>query len=152
MDPSSSAALLCAVQEIDKAVARINDAVCNLPEEAAGPLLVLPLYASLSPEMQLRVFRPAQAGVRRCIISTNVAETSVTVDGVVYVIDSGVVKQKSYNPATGMDALEVVPISRVQVCGRDNALCKACMRGVLVYMQCIHSLSHHITLCMTYNK
>jgi hypothetical protein len=42
----------------------------------------------------------------------------LSVDGVVYVVDSGVVKQKSYNPSTGMDALEVVPISRVQATQR----------------------------------
>lgn len=63
--------------------------------------------------MQVRVFRPAPEGVRRCIVATNVAETSVTVDGVVYVVDSGVVKQKHYQPQTGMDSLDVVPISRV---------------------------------------
>jgi ATP-dependent RNA helicase DHX8/PRP22 len=64
--------------EIDKAVQKLNSAVCNLPEGSASDLLVLPLYAALPPELQLRVFRPAQAGVRRCIVATNVAETSIT--------------------------------------------------------------------------
>jgi HrpA-like RNA helicase len=64
--------------EIDKAVQRLNKEVCNLPEGSAGELLVLPLYAALPPELQLRVFRPAQPGVRRCIVATNVAETSIT--------------------------------------------------------------------------
>jgi hypothetical protein len=64
--------------EIDKAVTRLNKEVCNLPEDSAGELLVLPLYAALPPELQLRVFRPAQPGVRRCIVATNVAETSIT--------------------------------------------------------------------------
>ncbi len=62
--------------------------------------------------LQARIFAPPPEGVRRCIVATNIAETSVTVDGVVYVVDSGVVKQKTYNPATGMDSLSVVPISR----------------------------------------
>jgi hypothetical protein len=59
-------------------VQRLNKEVCNLPEGSAGELLVLPLYAALPPELQLRVFRPAQPGVRRCIVATNVAETSIT--------------------------------------------------------------------------
>ncbi len=64
--------------EIDKAVARVNQEICSLPEGSCGELLVLPLYASLPPELQLRVFRPPGPGARRCIVSTNVAETSVT--------------------------------------------------------------------------
>jgi ATP-dependent RNA helicase DHX8/PRP22 len=104
--------------EIDKAVAKLNTAVCSLPEGSAGDLLVLPLYAALPPELQLRVFRPPQPGVRRCIVATNVAETSITVEGVVYVVDSGVMKLKSYNAGTGMDSLEVVAISRVQAAQR----------------------------------
>ncbi|KAF6250725.1 DEAH-box nuclear pre-mRNA splicing factor [Scenedesmus sp. NREL 46B-D3] len=104
--------------EIDKAVQRLNREICNLPEGSAGDLLVLPLYAALPPELQLRVFRPAQPAVRRCIVATNVAETSITVEGVVYVIDSGVMKLKSYNAASGMDSLEVTAISRVQAAQR----------------------------------
>lgn len=104
--------------EIDKAVSKLNAAVCGLPEGSAGDLLVLPLYAALPPELQLRVFRAPQPGVRRCIIATNVAETSITVEGVVYVVDSGVMKLKSYNASTGMDSLDVVAISRVQAAQR----------------------------------
>lgn len=104
--------------EIDKAVARLNTAVCALPEGSAGDLLVLPLYAALPPELQLRVFRPPQPGVRRCIIATNVAETSITVEGVVYVVDSGVMKLKTYSASTGMDSLDVTAISRVQAAQR----------------------------------
>lgn len=106
--------------EIDKAVRTLNDAVRSLPAGAAPPLLVLPLYASLPPDMQLRVFRQGPEGARRCIVATNVAETSITVEGVVYVVDSGVVKQKHYHPATGMDSLDIVPISRVQATQRTG--------------------------------
>ncbi|MEW5299446.1 MAG: hypothetical protein WDW36_002464 [Sanguina aurantia] len=99
--------------EIDKAIIKMNDAVACLPEGSCMPLMLLPLYASLPPDLQVRVFRPAPPGVRRCILATNVAETSVTVDGVVYVVDSGVVKQKHYQASSGVDSLDVVPISRV---------------------------------------
>lgn len=64
--------------EIEKAIAAINAAVCALPAGSAGDLLVLPLHASLPPELQLRVFRPGPPGARRCIVATNVAETSIT--------------------------------------------------------------------------
>ena len=104
--------------EIDKAVAAINDAIRALPAGSCGDLVVLPLYAALPPDMQARVFAPPPPGVRRCIVATPVAETSVTVDGVAYVIDPGKVKQKEYNPRTGMDSLGVVPISRVQAAQR----------------------------------
>ena len=67
--------------EIDKAIKRINEQVCALPEGAASGLLVLPLYASLPPELQMRVFHSGPAGARRCIVATNVAETSITGGG-----------------------------------------------------------------------
>ena len=58
------------------------------------------------------MFTPPPEGCRRLIVATNIAETSITVDGVVYVVDPGVVKQKSYNPATGMETLAITAISR----------------------------------------
>jgi ATP-dependent RNA helicase DHX8/PRP22 len=105
--------------EIEKAATALNDAVCALPAGSCPDLLVLPLYAALPPDMQARIFQPAPTtDTRRCIIATNVAETSVTVDGVVYVVDSGVVKLKGHDPATSMDSLGVAPISRVQAAQR----------------------------------
>ena len=62
--------------------------------------------------MQARVFEPAPEGCRRIIVATNVAETSITVDGVVFVVDPGVVKQKAYDPHTGMETLAVTSISQ----------------------------------------
>ncbi len=68
-------------------------------------------------------------------MATNIAETSVTVPGVVYVVDAGVVKQKEYNPVTGMDSLDVVPISKyvgIRVGGGGGVLCVCvCVCGVL---------------------
>ncbi|KAF9599639.1 hypothetical protein IFM89_001585 [Coptis chinensis] len=78
------------------------------------------------PILQVRVFHPAPQNCRRFIVATNIAETSLTVDGVVYVIDSGYVKQRQYNPATGMYSLDIVQISRVQADQRAGRAGRTC--------------------------
>lgn len=64
--------------EIEDACRKLNTAVSNMAEGECGPLLVIPLYAALPLEVQARVFTPPPEGVRRCIVATNIAETSVT--------------------------------------------------------------------------
>lgn len=73
-----------------------------------------PLYAALSPEEQLKAFERSQSGIRKFVLSTNIAETSVTISGIKYVIDSGFVKMRMINPTTGIEMLKVVPISKSQ--------------------------------------
>ena len=86
--------------------------------KALGPevpeLIVLPVYSALPSEMQTRIFEPAPPGSRKVVIATNIAETSLTIDGIYYVVDPGFVKQKVYNSKSGMDALVVTPISQAQ--------------------------------------
>jgi ATP-dependent helicase HrpA len=82
-----------------------------LEMDSAGELAVLPLYARLSHEDQGRVFLPV-AGKRKVIIATNIAETSVTIDGVVTVIDSGLAKINFYSPKTFTESLVEVPVSK----------------------------------------
>ncbi|XP_078610851.1 putative ATP-dependent RNA helicase DHX40 isoform X1 [Branchiostoma floridae x Branchiostoma japonicum] len=81
-------------------------------------LLILPVYGSMPTEQQQRIFSPADSGVRKCIVATNIAGTSLTIDGIRYVVDSGFVKQLSYNPRTGLDTLQVVPISKSEAIQR----------------------------------
>ncbi|KAI1327530.1 P-loop containing nucleoside triphosphate hydrolase protein [Xylariaceae sp. FL0255] len=81
----------------------------NVPE-----LIICPIYSSLPTEVQSRVFEPAPPGSRKVVIATNIAETSITIDGIYYVVDPGFVKQNSYDPKLGMDSLIVVPISQAQ--------------------------------------
>ena len=77
-----------------------------------SPLLLLPMYSQLPADLQSKIFDAADKGTRTCIISTNIAETSLTVDGIKYVIDAGYCKLKVYNPKIGMDALQMTPISQ----------------------------------------
>ena len=99
-------------EEIDSACEILYDRM-----KALGPdvpeLIILPVYAALPSEMQSRIFDPAPPGSRKVVIATNIAETSLTIDGIFYVIDPGFVKQKVYSSKSGMDQLIVTPISQV---------------------------------------
>lgn len=75
-------------------------------------LLILPIYSQLPADLQAKIFQKPEDGARKCIVATNIAETSLTVDGIYYVIDTGYGKMKVFNPRMGMDALQVFPISR----------------------------------------
>jgi len=83
-------------------------------QEASLPknVLILPLYGELTPAEQDRAIAPAQAGQRKIVLSTNIAETSLTIDGVRIVIDSGVERRARFDPNSGMSALETLRISR----------------------------------------
>ena len=74
-------------------------------------LIICPIYANLPADMQAKIFEPTPPGARKVVLATNIAETSITIDGVVFVIDPGFVKQNAYNPRTGMSSLVVVPVS-----------------------------------------
>ncbi|OXB78354.1 UNVERIFIED_CONTAM: hypothetical protein H355_009125 [Colinus virginianus] len=80
--------------------------------EKAPALAVLPIYSQLPSDLQAKIFQKAPDGVRKCIVATNIAETSLTVDGIMFVIDSGYCKLKVFNPRIGMDALQIYPISQ----------------------------------------
>lgn len=75
------------------------------------PLEILPIYSQLPADLQAKIFEPAPKGVRKVIVATNIAETSLTVDGIKYVVDCGYSKMKVYNPKIGMDSLQLAPIS-----------------------------------------
>ncbi|KAL3617822.1 Pre-mRNA-splicing factor ATP-dependent RNA helicase DEAH1 [Castilleja foliolosa] len=75
-------------------------------------LIICPIYANLPTEQQAKIFEPTPEGARKVVLATNIAETSLTIDGIKYVIDPGFSKMKSYNPRTGMESLLVTPISK----------------------------------------
>jgi pre-mRNA-splicing factor ATP-dependent RNA helicase DHX38/PRP16 len=88
--------------------------------EDSPPLLVLPMYSQLPADLQAKIFETAPKGIRKCIVSTNVAETSLTVDGIRYVIDGGFCKLKVFNPKIGMDSLLVTPVSKANANQRSG--------------------------------
>lgn len=96
--------ILAAAQYIEETARKLGS--------SAAPLVVAPVYGALPSEAQQLIFNPPPAGSRKVVLATNIAETSLTIDGISYVIDCGLEKQNSYNAATGMDQLITVPCSR----------------------------------------
>ena len=98
-------------QEIEEAMELISQRTRGMGNRMSE-LIVLPIYSALPAEMQVKIFQPTPPGSRKLILATNIAETSLTIDNVVFVIDPGFCKQNSFNPRTGMESLQVVPISQ----------------------------------------
>jgi ATP-dependent helicase HrpB len=90
--------------------------ITRTAEYLAGRLppnvIVAPLYGQLSPEDQDRAVQPAPAGQRKIVLATSIAETSLTIEGVRIVIDSGYRRAPAYDPATGLSVLETVRVSQ----------------------------------------
>uniref|UniRef100_A0A8C9J2J2 Activating signal cointegrator 1 complex subunit 3 n=1 Tax=Panthera tigris altaica TaxID=74533 RepID=A0A8C9J2J2_PANTA len=80
--------------------------------DASLPLHVLPLYSLLAPEKQAQVFQPPPEGTRLCVVATNVAETSLTIPGIKYVVDCGKVKRRHYDRVTGVSSFRVTWVSQ----------------------------------------
>uniref|UniRef100_H0V1F8 ATP-dependent RNA helicase DHX33 n=1 Tax=Cavia porcellus TaxID=10141 RepID=H0V1F8_CAVPO len=119
--PSSQDILvfLTGQEEIEAMSKTCRDIAKHLPDGCPA-MLVLPLYASLPYAQQLRVFQAAPKGYRKVIISTNIAETSITITGIKYVVDTGMVKAKKYNPDSGLEVLAVQRVSKTQAWQRTG--------------------------------
>ncbi|RHZ81211.1 hypothetical protein Glove_123g207 [Diversispora epigaea] len=91
---------------------------CRVLGSKIRELIICPIYANLPPDMQSKIFEPTPPGARKVILATNIAETSITIEGVTYVIDPGFVKQNNYSPKTRMESLLVVPCSRASAIQR----------------------------------
>lgn len=88
-------------------------------------LIIAPIYANLPVEQQNKIFLTTPVNSRKVVLATNIAETSITIDGIMFVIDPGYVKQSSFDPRTATDSLKVVPCSRAsanQRAGRAGRL------------------------------
>ncbi|KAJ0881939.1 putative RNA helicase [Helianthus annuus] len=98
-------------EEIDHACQSLHDRMKGLGKNVPE-LIILPVYSALPSEQQSRIFEPAPIGKRKVIVATNIAEASLTIDGIFYVIDPGFAKQNVYNPKQGLDSLVITPISQ----------------------------------------
>ncbi|KAJ3165388.1 ATPdependent RNA helicase [Geranomyces variabilis] len=98
-------------EEIDMAVSLINERSTEYARSGKH-LHALPIYGGLTFEEQLQVFEPASRGTRKVVVATNIAEASITIEGISYVVDAGFVKLRAYNPRTDMESLIVATISK----------------------------------------
>lgn len=98
-------------EEIDHACQSLYERMKGLGKNVPE-LIILPVYSALPSEMQSRIFEPAPPGKRKVVVATNIAEASLTIDGIFYVIDPGFAKQNVYNPKQGLDSLVITPISQ----------------------------------------
>lgn len=100
------------------------EVTCELIQERLNALndppklAILPIYSQMPADLQAKIFEKAPPGVRKVIVATNIAETSLTVDGIMYVVDAGYSKLKVYNPRMGMDTLQITPISQANASQR----------------------------------
>ncbi|KAK7679049.1 DEAH-box ATP-dependent RNA helicase prp43 [Cerrena zonata] len=121
-DPGDILLFLTGEEEIEDACRKIKQEAEDLMSQdpdSVGPLVCTPLYSSLPPMQQQRIFDPPPPPRtpdgppgRKVVVSTNIAETSLTIDGIVYVVDPGFSKQKVYNPRIRVESLLVSPISK----------------------------------------
>ncbi|KAJ2616293.1 hypothetical protein H4S08_000852 [Coemansia sp. RSA 1365] len=103
-------------EDVETCCAAIRERLAAV--DSPPPLVVLPIYSQLPADLQARIFE--RSPTRKVVVATNIAETSLTVDGVKYVVDTGFYKLKVYNPRVGMDALQITPISQANANQRSG--------------------------------
>ncbi|KAL8866395.1 MAG: hypothetical protein Q9174_006327, partial [Haloplaca sp. 1 TL-2023] len=106
-------------EEIEAAEQNLSETARKLGSKVPE-MVICPIYANLPSELQSKIFEPTPPGARKVVLATNIAETSLTIDGIVYVIDPGFVKENVYNARTGMESLVVTPCSRASANQRSG--------------------------------
>lgn len=109
--PGDILVFLTGQEEIEAMEANLQETARKLGSKVKE-MIICPIYANLPTDLQAKIFEPTPPNARKVVLATNIAETSLTIDGIVYVIDPGFVKENQYNPRTGMESLVVVPCSR----------------------------------------
>uniref|UniRef100_A0A914EIC2 RNA helicase n=1 Tax=Acrobeloides nanus TaxID=290746 RepID=A0A914EIC2_9BILA len=109
--PGDILVFLTGQEEIETVQEALTERIKNLGSRIKE-LVILPVYANLPSDMQVKIFEPTPPNARKVVLATNIAETSVTIDGIAYVIDPGFVKQTSFDARSGVEYLNVVTISK----------------------------------------
>ncbi|KAL3631244.1 Pre-mRNA-splicing factor ATP-dependent RNA helicase DEAH10 [Castilleja foliolosa] len=117
--PGDVLVFLTGQEEIESIERLVQDRLPKLPE-SKRKLSIIPIFASLPSEKQMKVFLPAPDGFRKIILATNIAETSVTIPGIKYVVDPGMVKVRTYDPSSGIEPLIIVKTSKAQALQRSG--------------------------------
>lgn len=118
MDAGDILVFMTGQEDIEITCALVQKRLDNLNDPPK--LSILPIYSQMPADLQAKIFDRAAPGVRKCIVATNIAETSLTVDGIKYVVDAGYSKMKVYNPKMGMDTLQITPISQANAGQRSG--------------------------------
>ncbi|KAJ3009366.1 UNVERIFIED_CONTAM: putative ATP-dependent RNA helicase dhr2 [Siphonaria sp. JEL0065] len=115
--PGDILVFLTGQEEIETVEKLLKEHIHELPP-TAQEILICPLFASQPAAMQQKVFMPAPPNTRKIILATNVAETSITISGIRFIIDTGMAKVRAFNPKLGIESLAVVPISKASAMQR----------------------------------
>lgn len=110
--PGDILAFLTGQDEVEKVCQSLIQFSTSMKKESHDKMIVLPLYSGLSIREQLKVFDSTPYQTRKIVITTNIAETSVTIPGICYVIDCGFVKMRAFNAKSDLETLMVIPISK----------------------------------------
>lgn len=106
--------------EIESMINQIRTITKSPELKNAIPLRAFPLHSSLQKNKQMDAFVRSAEGTRRVVVATNIAETSITLSSIKYVIDTGVVKMKNYDATTGLESLKITKISQAQAWQRTG--------------------------------
>eukprot|EP00842_Homolaphlyctis_polyrhiza_P007123 jgi/Hompol1/9/HPOL_001305-RA len=117
--PGDILVFLTGQEEIENLEKLLNEQSRTLPPDAQN-MLICPIFASLPTSQQTKVFEAAPANTRKIVLATNIAETSITISGIRYVIDTGMVKVRAFSAKTGIETLSVQAISKASAWQRTG--------------------------------